>query len=179
MSSVLSIRDASFAPLGRAVSGVPLDGLRAALQTLPLPDSGMTYHPREDCLHAQLDFEPWGAQLFADLPYQLGWCAGSNERADCLVRHGGSGFLWSETAFDLLLAPRWDPRALRRFRVPAQTLVELYGDTLRSAPLGTGFRLLAILPYATNTAYSAPDPLDPALYARNTWRIALTKEEQP
>ena len=173
--NILSIQDAAFAPFGRAVSGVPLDALLSALEGLPLPDAGMAYQPREERLHALTGFEPFGERLFADLPYQLGWCAGANHQADCLVRHGGSAFIAGLSDFALTVSPRWvvSPQT---FRIPARTLVEIYGDTLRSAPLGTDFRVLALLPYATNTAFSPSGAMDETLYARNTWRVPLASQ---
>lgn len=152
--------DTKFAEYGRVVSGVPVEELMAVIQRFPLPAAGMAYSPREDDLHATLSFTPWGEELYADMPYQLGYVAGSNDRADTLVRHGGSTFLRSDTDIDLLLAHRWED-APRRFRIPANTLVELYGDTLRSPPLGRDFRVLVILPFATNTEYGPS--------GRNTW----------
>lgn len=166
--SIIQITDAAFAAFGRAVPGIPTQALMAVIARFPLPAQGMVYSPREDDLHALLDFTPWGEALYADMPYQLGYCAGSNDRADVLVRHGGSTYLQSDTAFDLLLAPRWDPHP-RRCQIPADTLIELYGDTLRSAPLGRDFRILVLLPYATNTAWQG-DAL-----ARNTWAVERKK----
>ncbi|MBQ9197433.1 MAG: DUF4867 family protein [Clostridia bacterium] len=157
--------DTSFGEYGRVVHGVPTEELMAAVQRFSLPDSGMVYSPREDDLHAVLSFTPWGARLFADMPYQLGYCAGSNQSADTLVRHGGSAFICGQSDFALAVRHRWE-QSTKRFVIPAQTLVEIYGDTLRSAPLGEGFRVLALLPYATNTEWRGED----GIIARNTWQ---------
>ena len=159
--SAMNVHDAAFAEYGRIVSNVPTEQLMAVVEKFPLPEAGICYSPREDDLHGVLDFTPWGEGLYADMPYQLGYCAGSNGRAEVLARHGGSAYVQSDTDFDLLLAHRWEG-APRRFRIPAGVLVELYGDTLRSAPLGRDFRILVILPYATNTEWQ-----DGA--RRNTW----------
>lgn len=160
-----TVFDPAFLPYGKVIPDVPVDSLLAVVENFPLPGSGMAYSPREDDLHARLEFEPWGAALFADMPYQLGYCAGSNENADALVRHGGSAYVCGAADFDLIVSHRWE-RAPLRFRVPARTLIEIYGDTLRSAPLGRDFRVLVILPYATNTAWQGPE----GVIARNTWR---------
>ena len=152
-----------FEEYARIVSNVSADELMAVVKGFPLPENGMVYSPREDDLHAVLAFIPWGEALYADMPYQLGYCAGSNDRADTLVRHGGSTFLQSDTEIDLLLAHRWEQEP-RCFRIPADTLVELFGDTLRSAPLGRNFRVLVILPFATNTAWQDGK-------SRNTWTV--------
>ena len=152
-----------FEEYARVVPGIPTETLMAAVRRFPLPETGMVYSPREDDLHAVLAFTPRGEALYADMPYQLGYCAGSNDRADTLVRHGGSTFLQSDTEIDLLLAHRWEQEP-RRFRIPADTLVELFGDTLHSAPLGRNFRVLVILPFATNTAWQDGK-------SRNTWTV--------
>ena len=156
-----------FEEYARVVPGIPTETLMAAVRRFPLPETGMVYSPREDDLHAVLDFTPWGEALYADMPYQLGYCAGSNDRAEVLARHGGSAFVQSDTAFDLLLAHRWEDKP-HRFRLPANTLVEIYGDTLRSAPLGSGFRVLVILPFATNTEWQDGK-------TRNTWFLPYDK----
>ena len=150
-----------FEEYGRIVPDVPADELMAVVRAFPLPEDGMVWSPREDDLHAVLSFTPWGEELYADMPYQLGYCAGSNDRADALARHGGSAYIQTDREIGLLLAHRWED-APHRFRIPAGVLVELYGDTLRSAPLGRDFRILVILPYATNTEWR-----DGA--SRNTW----------
>ena len=160
-----TVYDRAFLPYGRVIPDVPADSLMAVVAGFPLPERGMVYSPREDGLHAVLDFAPWGARLFADMPYQLGYCAGENDSADTLVRHGGSAFICGQNDVDLMVSHRWE-RAPVRFRVPAHTMVEIWGDTLRSAPLGAGFRVLVILPYATNTAWQGADG---AIF-RNTWR---------
>ena len=157
--------DRAFLPYGRAVPDVPVDSLLAVVQGFALPEQGMVYSPREDDLHARLEFAPWGTALFADMPYQLGYCAGSNGSAEALVRHGGSAFVCGLTGFDLVVSHRWE-HAPARFHVPAQVLIEIYGDTLRSAPLGADFRVLVLLPYATNTDWQGPE----GVTARNTWR---------
>ena len=156
----------AFAAYGRIVPGVPVDMLMDVLAKQPMPGTGMKYEPREDDLHAVLGFTSYGERLFADMPYQLGWCAGRNENADVLVRHGGSAFLCGETDFELIVGHRWS-RDTARFRIPAHTLIELYGDTLRSAPLGRDFRILVLLPYATNTEWTGAEG---DAIRRNTWK---------
>ena len=163
-----TVFDAAFLPYGRVVTDIQLKELLEVLAAFPLPKSGMIYSPREDDLHAVLDFAPFGARLYADMPYQLGYCAGSNSAADTLARHGGSAFICSLGDFEIRAAHRWESAAdMRRFRVPANTLVEIYGDTLRSAPLGRDFRILVILPFATNTEWRQGEET----LRRNTWLV--------
>ena len=170
----ITVNDPAFAAFGRVIAGVPMEPLLAVLSRQTLPEEGMVYQPREDALHGEVYFTPWGAQLFADMPYQLGHCCGSNETADCLVCHGGSAFVISPQPFALLAAPRGGQgKGALRVQVPANTLTEIYGDTLRSAPLGRDFRVLVLLPYATNTGFRPENPLDAALFARNTWRYPV------
>lgn len=157
--------DPKFEEYGRLIPDVPVDALLTVMERLPLPETGMTYSPREDDLHAQIGFEPWGTRLFADMPYQLGCCAGSNADAETMVRHGGSAFICGLSDFELAVSHRWK-KAPERFRIPAGVLTEIYGDTLRSAPLGRDFRVLVILPFATNTEWQGEDG---AIF-RNTWR---------
>ena len=160
-----TVFDQAFLPYGRPVTDVPTDEVMRALAGLPMPEEGMTYSPREDALHACLEFEPYGERLYADMPYQLGYCAGENESADTMVRHGGSAFVCGESEFTLAVRHRWESET-ERFTVPAGQLTEIYGDTLRSAPLGRGFRVLVILPFATNTDWQGADG---AIF-RNTWK---------
>ena len=51
---ILNASDAEFRRYGRIVTGLPLDGLLAALKKTPLPD-GTDYVPRDDILHAAAD----------------------------------------------------------------------------------------------------------------------------
>ena len=166
----IHLTDDAFSAYGHIISGIPAAELESAMLALPMPAKGFVYQPREDTLHALLGFAGWGTRLLADMPYQLGYCLGENERCSVLARHGGSTFVYGLTAFDLLLASRAKgPAGSVRCTIPSGTFVELYGDTLRSAPLGRDMRILVIQPYATNTEFSASSLSDGEVTARNTW----------
>ena len=166
----IHITDDAFSAYGRIVSCIPAAELESAMLALPRPEIGFIYQPREDTLHALMGFAGWGTRLLADMPYQLGYCLGENSRCNVLARHGGSTFIYSLTAFDLLLASRAaGPESTVRCTIPTGTFIELYGDTLRSAPLGRNMRILVIQPYATNTEFSDLSLSDGELTGRNTW----------
>ena len=182
---ILNASDAEFRRYGRIVTGLPLDGLLAALKKTPLPD-GTDYVPRDDILHAAADADAVGAELYGGMPFQLGWCNGHNTRLNCLEYHRDSEFNLGTEDFILLLAKQdeidengmLDTACVKAFRVPAGVLVEVYATTLHYAPCHTGangFRVMVALPEGTNTPWrpgKRANVYDETLWARNKWLLA-------
>ncbi len=182
---ILNVTDAEFRRYGRIVTGLPVDGLLAALKKTPLPD-GTDYVPRDDTLHAAPDADAVGTELFGGMPYQLGWCNGHNTRLNCLEYHRDSEFNLGTEDFILLLAKQdeidengmLDTACVKAFRVPAGVLVEVYATTLHYAPCHAGrdgFHVMVALPKGTNTDYrpgNSANVYDETLWARNKWLLA-------
>lgn len=181
--TIYSVYDEAFRPYGRVVSGLPCEELLAAMETIPLPESGVAYEPAipelEQCGDAFATFRDRG---FGGMPVQLGMCWGHNTRLNCLEYHRDSEFNLGTGDFILLLARTEDVRDMMldtarvaAFRVPAGVLVEVYATTLHYAPCHTdpekGFRVLVALPRGTNTAA----PVIPAAEGEAAYLTACNK----
>lgn len=181
--TIYSVYDEAFRPYGRVVSGLPCEELLAAMETIPLPESGVAYEPAipelEQCGDAFATFRGRG---FGGMPVQLGMCWGHNTRLNCLEYHRDSEFNLGTGDFILLLARMEDVRDMMldtarvaAFRVPAGVLVEVYATTLHYAPCHTdpekGFRVLVALPRGTNTAA----PVIPAAEGEAAYLTACNK----
>lgn len=181
--TIYSVYDEAFRPYGRVVSGLPCEELLAAMEIIPLPESGVAYEPAipelEQCGDAFATFRDRG---FGGMPVQLGMCWGHNTRLNCLEYHRDSEFNLGTGDFILLLARMEDVRDMMldtarvaAFRVPAGVLVEVYATTLHYAPCHTdpekGFRVLVALPRGTNTAA----PVIPAAEGEAAYLTACNK----
>lgn len=181
--TIYSVYDEAFRPYGRVVSGLPCEELLAAMETIPLPESGVAYEPAipelEQCGDAFATFRDRG---FGGMPVQLGMCWGHNTRLNCLEYHRDSEFNLGTGDFILLLARMEDVRDMMldtarvaAFRVPTGVLVEVYATTLHYAPCHTdpekGFRVLVALPRGTNTAA----PVIPAAEGEAAYLTACNK----
>ena len=181
--TIYSVYDEAFRPYGRVVSGLPCEELLAAMETIPLPESGVAYEPAipelEQCGDAFATFRDRG---FGGMPVQLGMCWGHNTRLNCLEYHRDSEFNLGTGDFILLLARMEDVRDMMldtarvaAFRVPPGVQVEVYATTLHYAPCHTdpekGFRVLVALPRGTNTAA----PVIPAAEGEAAYLTACNK----
>lgn len=159
-----SVFDTSFVPYGRVWDSVPQSHLDELAKTLeeatPLPE-GRSYSASDPSLESMACAPALRALFFGGRPAQLGWCNGHNTKLNCLEYHRSSEFNFGSRDFILLLAReeqivdgKLDTGLVRAFRVPAGTLIEVYGSTLHYAPcqasLGEGYKVLVALPEGTN-----------------------------
>jgi len=185
---ILSVFDEEFRAYGRVWDDVDpalTQPIANALATrTPLPDA-TDYVPTDPAiqdLDAAMALAP---VLFGGQPVEFGWCNGHNLALNCLEYHRSSEFNLGVGDFVLLLAlqadihdGQLDTSTVKAFRVPANTLVEVYATTLHYAPCqvsDAGFKVLVALPWGTN----GPAPqLDVAggdgklLWANNKWLLA-------
>ena len=182
---IYQVTDEAFRPYGRVVEGYDVSGVLEALKKTPVPEDTI-YTPREDLLHDAPGAQNMGIGLFGGMPFQLGYCNGHNTKLNCLEFHRDSEFNLGTEDFILLLAKeheivngRLDTSAVKAFRVPAGTLVEVYATTLHYAPChvnpSKGFQVMVALPEGTNTDFRPEDganTLDKMLWARNKWLLA-------
>lgn len=183
---IRSVFDKDFARYGQVHEGYQLDGLLAAMETIPLPEEGTAYRPAIPELEAQGVFHQLEENAFGGMPVQLGMCWGRNTKLNCLEYHRDSEFNVGSHDFILLLAKQdeivdgvLDTSKVKAFRVPAGVLVEVYATTLHYAPCHTyeaeGFRVAVALPRGTNglrpefTPFTTEDKL---LWACNKWLLA-------
>ena len=181
-----SIYDSSFKSYGQILTGYNTAGLCAAMESIPLPESGVAYEPSIASLELNAIFGQLQNNAYGGMPVQIGMCWGRNTKLNCLEYHRDSEFNIGTGDFILLLAKQdeivdgqLDTAHIRAFRVPAGVAVEIYATTLHYAPChvseAEGFRVAVVLPKGTNEAKPTITPLneeDKCLWARNKWLLA-------
>ena len=181
-----SVTDPEFKPYGKVLEGYDTAELCAAMEAIPLPETGTAYRPGIDSLEACAVFAQFRDRAYGGMPIQLGMCWGHNTRLNCLEYHRDSEINIGTHDFILLLAKEdeiengvLDTSKVKAFRVPAGAVVEVYATTLHYAPCHTnaaeGFRVAVGLPLGTNTEKPAITPgndEDALLWARNKWLLA-------
>ena len=160
--------------------------LCAAMESIPLPESGVAYEPSIASLELNAIFGQLQNNAYGGMPVQIGMCWGRNTRLNCLEYHRDSEVNIGAGDFILLLAKQdeivdgqLDTARVRAFRVPAGVAVEVYATTLHYAPChvdgADGFRVAIVLPKGTNEAKPSIAPVneeDKWLMARNKWLLA-------
>ncbi len=183
---IKSVFDKEFAYYGQVHGGYELDGLLAAMETIPLPEEGTAYRPAIPELETQGVFHRFEGNAYGGMPIQIGMCWGRNTKLNCLEYHRDSEFNVGTGDFVLLLAKRdeivdgvLDTAKVKAFRVPAGVLVEVFATTLHYAPChvneAEGFRVAVVLPRGTNGPRPEIEPVtveDRLLWARNKWLLA-------
>ena len=175
-----SVFDPEFKPYGEVFPG-EWGELLKALSHCPCPENGTMYVPSEPSLESTSTFAHLIHKFSGDLPLQLGFCSGHNQKLNCLEFHRDSELNLANEDFILLLARReevvdgkLDTAKVKAFRVPAGVAVEIYATTLHYAPCGidgSGFRVLVGLPKGTNV-HPVRDSKEPLLWASNKWLYA-------
>ena len=182
---IYSVYAQEFKPYGKVLDGYDTTALVAAMQTIPMPETGTAYEPSIPALEESGIFDAMQDRAYGGQPIQIGMCWGYNTKLNCLEYHRDSEVNVGESDFVLLLAKRdeiedgkLDTAKVRAFRVPAGIAVEVYGTTLHYAPCQTaetGFRVAIVLPKGTNTAkpdFAPQNEEDTWLTARNKWLLA-------
>ena len=183
---IASVYDPEFAMYGSVLSGYDTAQLVKAMSAVAMPEEGVAYQPSLSELESCAVYEELRDRAFGGMPIQLGLCWGYNTRLNCLEYHRDSEVNIGTHDFILLLAKReeirdgvLDTSAVRAFRVPAGTPVEVYATSLHYAPChtegDTGFRVAIVLPRGTNTekpAVASRNEEDRWMWARNKWLLA-------
>ena len=181
-----SVFDPAFAPYGRVIEGYDTKCLLAAMDTIPMPESGTAYEPSIPVLEATCCYGEIQNNVYGGMPIQLGMCWGYNTRLNCLEYHRDSEVNCGATDYVLLVAKEddivdgvLDTAKVRGFQAPAGVLVEIYATTLHYAPCSAapeaGFKVLVALPRGTNGPKPAITPKndeDKTLWACNKWLLA-------
>lgn len=184
---IYNVTDPEFKPYGQIVTGMEdiVAKLTEALAKTRQPE-GTDYVPSEPLLQNLDEVQAFADHCYGGMPTQLGWCNGFNTKLNCLEYHRDSEFNLGTEDFILLLARQeeindfmLDTSCVKAFKVPAGTLVEVYGNTLHYAPChvdaAKGFKVMVALPMGTNTDRPNMENLtkeDGYLTARNKWLLA-------
>ena len=182
---IYSVSDPEFKPYGKVLTGYDTSALLAAMQTVPMPESGTAYEPSISVLEQSDILDTIQDRAYGGMPVQIGMCWGYNTKLNCLEYHRDSEVNVGETDFVLLLAKQdeiedgsLDTSKVKAFRVPAGAAVEVYATTLHYAPCqvsNESFRVAVVLPKGTNTEKPSFEPQceeDTWLTARNKWLLA-------
>ncbi len=182
---IYSVFDPEFAPYGKVLDGYDTTELAAAMNAIPLPESGVAYEPGIDSLEACRIFGCLSDRAYGGMPVQLGMCWGHNTKLNCLEYHRDSELNIGTGDFILLLAKaedivggKLDTAKVKAFRAPAGAVVEFYETSLHYAPCQVSyecFRVAIVLPAGTNTdkpAITERSEEDKWLWARNKWLLA-------
>lgn len=183
---ILSIYDPAFKAYGKVLKGYDTTELFAAMEAIPLPETGTMYAADRKSLENCAIFTELQNRAYGGMSIQLGMCWGHNTKLNALEYHRDSEINIGVHDFILLLAKReqiqeyrLDTSLVKAFRVPAGEVLEIYATTLHYAPCHVretdGFRVAVALPRGTNT--EAPvihnfDGEDRLLFARNKWLLA-------
>ena len=187
-----SVTDPEFKPYGKILEGYDTAELCAAMEAIPLPESGTAYCPGIDSLEACAVFAQFRDRAYGGMPIQLGMCWGHNTKLNCLEYHRDSEVNLGTKDFILLLAKQdeivdgvLDTALVKAFRAPAGVPVEVYATTLHYAPCqacpSEGFRVAVILPAGTNTekpAFTPGNAEDTWMTARNKWLLAHPESKE-
>lgn len=183
---IYSVYDQEFSEYGRVVEGFDTAAIVEALELhTPLPEN-TEYVPEEPAIQGLEAAKNIADNLYGGMPVQFGWCNGHNTKLNCLEYHRDSEFNLGTEDFVLLLAKKsdvidhvLDTSKVKAFRIPMETLVEVYATSLHYAPCHTdlkkGFRVMVALPKGTNgkkPAITVRDSEDKLLWARNKWLLA-------
>lgn len=179
-----SVTDPEFRKYGRVLRGVDVSELVEKMQDTPLPDD-VIYEPSVAALEELSVYQVFRDQVFGELPIEIGYCNGHNNKLNAVEYHRSSEI--NVAAADMILLLGWqqdiredftyDTSLIEAFLVPKGCAVELYATTLHYAPCGVegaGFRGVVVLPKDTNLPLevSHREGEDKLLAAKNKWLIA-------
>lgn len=181
---VKAVTHPDFSMYGHVVTGYDCGELISRMEETPLPE-GVVYVPSVKELESLSIAEEISANLYGQMPVQIGYCNGHNLLLNAVEYHRDSEFNVAVTDLVLILGRQQDITAdhsydtgkMEAFLIPKGTMVEVYATTLHYAPCHTeaeGFRCVVILPRGTNTDL---DPVtkqnseDDLLFAKNKWLI--------
>lgn len=185
MITVHSIKEEAFRKYGRIITALELSEIVKEMEHTPLPED-VIYVPSVEELEKLPVYETLQTMTYGELPIQIGYCNGHNNKLNALEYHRSSEINIAATDLILLLGMQqdiaedntYDTSKVEAFLVPAGTAIEVYATTLHYAPCsvdGKGFRCVVVLPKGTNLpldkahAASAEDKL---ITAKNKWLIA-------
>ncbi|MBR1861183.1 MAG: DUF4867 family protein [Lachnospiraceae bacterium] len=188
---VLKVSDPEFKKYGRVIKNVDLKPLVEAMANTPCPDDTV-YVAGDPALEALPVAKEIQRIYYGELPIQVGYCNGHNQKLNAVEYHRCSELNIAQTDAILIVGMQqdieddftYDTSKMEAFFLPAGCGVEIYGTTLHYAPCGVdgaGFRVTIVLPLGTNGDLklehaakneSACDNEDRLLAANNKWLIA-------
>lgn len=182
---IKKVTDPSFRKYGKVLD-INVTELVEAMQALPCPSDAVVYEPGDASLEALPVYEEFQRVVYGQMPVQVGYCNGTNQKMNAVEYHRCSEI--NVGATDAILLVGWlpdvkddftyDSSLIEAFFLPKGTAVQIYETTLHYAPCGIDgapFRVTIVLPKETNYALETPHGAtgeDRLLAARNKWLIA-------
>ena len=162
-----SVCDKEFAQYGRVLTELDTKELISAMEKTPVPDD-VIYVPSDKELESLNVYDVMSKVVYGDMPVQIGYCNGHNQKLNAVEYHRSSDIKEDYT---------YDTADIEAFLVPAGMAVEVYATTLHYAPCGvnnSGFRCTVVLPKGTNYDVKRQKNTgeDRLLAATNKWLIA-------
>lgn len=181
---IQNITDSAFRQYGRIIRDIDFSELlRRTAETTPVPED-VVYVPSAAQLETLTAYRELQEKTYGELPIQIGYCNGHNQKLNALEYHRSSEIDIAVTDLVLMLGRQqdiggdftYDTSQVEAFLVPAGTAVELYATTLHYAPCHVakeGFQCVVVLPRDTNLELSVSHTVgeDGHLTAKNKWLL--------
>ena len=187
MSLIMEIKKVNskdFNVYGKIINLKNSNELIEAMENTPLPED-VIYVPSDKVLEELDTYKQMSKSVYGDIPVQIGYCNGHNQKLNALEYHRSSEIDIAITDLILLIGRQqdiqkdytYDTSNVEAFFVPKGTGVELYATTLHYAPCGidgSGFKCVVVLPKGTNYEVTpiSDEGEDKLLMATNKWLIA-------
>lgn len=187
MSLIMEIKKVNskdFNVYGKIINLKNSNELIEAMENTPLPED-VIYVPSDKVLEELDTYKQMSKSVYGDMPVQIGYCNGHNQKLNALEYHRSSEIDIAITDLILLIGRQqdiqkdytYDTSNVEAFFVPKGTGVELYATTLHYAPCGidgSGFKCVVVLPKGTNYEVTpiSNEGEDKLLMATNKWLIA-------
>ena len=181
--NIQSITAPSFRKYGKVITNIDFSTLVDAMKSTPVP-SDVVYEPKIAELMALPVAQEISDIFYGEMPIQIGYCNGHNNKLNAVEYHRSSEINVAATDAVLLLGMQadveddftYDTAKMEAFLLPAGTAVELYATTLHYAPChanAAGFQVAIILPDGTNYPLTKEhvNGEDKLLAATNKWLI--------
>lgn len=188
---ILKVTDPEFRKYGRVITNVDLKPLVKAMENTPCPDD-VIYVAGDPDLEALATADELSRVFYGELPIEVGYCNGHNQKLNAVEYHRCSELNIAATDAILIVGMlqdveddfTYDTSKMEAFLLPAGTGVQIYETTLHYAPCGVdgnGFRVCIVLVLGTNERLSYShesknpyecDNEDRLLAAKNKWLIA-------
>lgn len=191
---IYSVFGDEFKSYGNIVNGYDFSQLISYMENeTEIPNTeGNVYYPSIDAMEQTAVSKQISAQLYGNLPIQIGYCNGRNTTYNGFEYHKCSEINIAITDFVLVLGHTWqieDNKFVvgneKLFFVPKGTAIEMYQTTLHLSPCRVndkGFKDIVILAKGTNTPLdvkpSNADGENQLLLQKNKWVIAH-KDREP
>lgn len=180
---IKKVTDAAFKKYGRVVDNIDFSGLLKKLEETPCPED-VVYEPSVKMLEELPVFAEIQTKAYGELPIQIGYCNGHNDRLNALEYHRSSEL--NVACTDAILLVGWQPditdegtydtSLVEAFLLPKGMTVEVYATTLHYAPCSAsedGFRVGIVLPKDTNLPLDKEHAggEDSRITAKNKWLL--------